>query len=910
MTMKKTATYYIKKCNLPIIPCIDKRPYIKEWQQRTATSISELEEWFTKMPSMNIGLVLGKASQIIGIDIDGDEAMEELRSWANGDLPKTWTFSTPGGLRMLYRAPQNITLKKHVKRLPGEHCELALLGDGQQTIMPPSIVEGKSYVWVKDLNPKQQALADAPKWMIKRMQDGASKHVSNSAITANVQENKIHETVFNRLASKCSLFNLHLQEQKKEGVSEEEWHSWTRLLTNAQSASVATSFSLLSLKHDKRSEERLRDLAEKKTAAMVRCTSFGCSLEQIEKCHGKLNKNDADEVTNSPGNFIQSNGASLSLPTSPIYQPYLDALEDIADYTLNESGCLTSFDTKGNPVELANFVARATQENIRDDGEDVERTYQIEGVLHSGKPLPPIEVKLEDFLAMKWPTENWGIEVSFKPGYTKKDLCRDAIQNMAKDIQKNHIFTHVGWRKTKNGKWVYLHADGCIGHNSISIDIEKELRKYTLPKPTDISDPVLAAKNSFRLLELANTSVTIPLLALVYLAPLTDAFRRAHLEPTFLVWLHGTTGSRKTTLAQLFLSHFGTFSGQTPPASFKDTANNIERKAFSTKDTLLLIDDYHPEASRYEAQKMTNIAQRVLRMYGDRIGRGRLKSTTEYQKTYVPRGMALVTGEDIPTGESTIARFFEAELTKGDVDLALLTEMQNNVHLLSESMVGYLQWLAPKMDDLPDVLKAQFETHRDYFMEHAAHGRQGSAAAWLLTAFDFMLDYHSDIGTLESEEIESYSEQAKTTLLTGIKKQNKLVEQERPEEIFLKAISILFDLDKVHVNPLKATSSISVTENPHSVKIGWYDSDTYYFLPDITFNLVKKHLLSMGENFPVSEKVLWKHLEQANMIDVEKDANGKVTHRLIKKTISKASGAKKAYRPRLLHVHAHYFEEN
>ena len=61
---------------------------------------------------MNIGLVLGSASQIVGIDIDGDDAMKELHSWANGALPETWAFTTPsGGMRMLYRAPKDQVLK-------------------------------------------------------------------------------------------------------------------------------------------------------------------------------------------------------------------------------------------------------------------------------------------------------------------------------------------------------------------------------------------------------------------------------------------------------------------------------------------------------------------------------------------------------------------------------------------------------------------------------------------------------------------------------------------------------------------------------------------------------------------------------------------------------------------------------
>lgn len=300
---KKVAHYYIKKLKLPIIPCVDKKPNLKEWQQRITTTVEELDRWIRNNPSMNIGLVLGSASQIVGIDIDGDDAMKELRSWANGALPETWAFTTPsGGMRMLYRAPKDQVLKKYVKKLPGEHCELALLGDGQQTIMPPSKVNGKAYQWLTGRSPDKQNLANAPRWLLDRMSGKLAE--SASAGTAS-KPNKLHETVFTQLANQCSLFKFHLQEQKNTGLSEEEWHNWTRLLTNANSPEVATSFSLLSKKHDTRSEQRLQDLATKKSPAMVRCTTFGCSLEQIEQCHGKLNKNEKEEVTNSPGAFIQ-----------------------------------------------------------------------------------------------------------------------------------------------------------------------------------------------------------------------------------------------------------------------------------------------------------------------------------------------------------------------------------------------------------------------------------------------------------------------------------------------------------------------------------------------------------------------------------------------------------------------------
>ena len=61
-----------------------------------------------------------------------------------------------------------------------------------------------------------------------------------------------------------------------------------------------------------------------------------------------------------------------------------------------------------------------------------------------------------------------------------------------------------------------------------------------------------------------------------------------------------------------------------------------------------------------------------------------------------------------------------------------------------------------KMNELPEMLKESFEENRSYFLEHATHGRLSESAAWLLTAFDQMLSYQSDIGVLSSETADKW----------------------------------------------------------------------------------------------------------------------------------------------------------
>jgi hypothetical protein len=72
--------------------------------------------------------------------------------------------------------------------------------------------------------------------------------------------------------------------------------------------------------------------------------------------------------------------------------------------------------------------------------------------------------------------------------------------------------------------------------------------------------------------------------------------------------------SRKSSIVADSLNQFGDFpSGKILPASFKDTANALENKAFSTKDSLLVIDDYHPSATILEGRNMEQLAQQLLR---------------------------------------------------------------------------------------------------------------------------------------------------------------------------------------------------------------------------------------------------------------------------------------------------------
>jgi len=119
---------------------------------------------------------------------------------------------------------------------------------------------------------------------------------------------------------------------------------------------------------------------------------------------------------------------------------------------------------------------------------------------------------------------------------------------------------------------------------------------------------------------------------------------RANFPLTFSVYLIGGSGTHKSTLSALMLSFFGSFTESSLPASFNDTGNYIRSLAFSLKDMVLAVDDYHPEGNLQARRKMEDTAQQLSRAFGDLAQRGRMMSD-----------QTLATAKDLPRCEYEVA---------------------------------------------------------------------------------------------------------------------------------------------------------------------------------------------------------------------------------------------------------------
>jgi hypothetical protein len=512
---------------------------------------------------------------------------------------------------------------------------------------------------------------------------------------------------------------------------------------------------------------------------------------------------------------------------------------------------------------LANFTARVDEEVVLDDGAEATRAFILKGALDTGQPLPPVRVPAAQFAGMSWVTSQWGLKAVVRAGLSTRDCLREAIQRLSPDAPQRHVFTHTGWREI-GGEWVYLTTGGAVGRDGFEVDLGPELSRYRLPHVPD--DPVAAMRASLRLLTVAPLSVTAPLWAGTFRAPLASA------NPLDLaLWIEGQTGNLKSTLAALFLGHYGDFDRTHLPAAWSSTANQLERRAFILKDVMVVVDDYAPSA--LDARELESKASRLIRAQGNLAGRGRLRANLSERPGFPPRGLIVSTGEQHPPGHSLLARTLLIEPRRSDIDMQILTEAQRDAGRLAHAMTAYILWLAPQMSVLPVMLKETFEGARARVAETASHLRVPEALAHLWLGLHCGLTFAVEIGAVSSEEAEDLEGRCWAAFLDLGGAQGKMLEEERPSLRFLRILLTLVTLGRVLLLHRDSTD----VPKPGVDLLGWQDEDALYLNPEAAYHSVSRYCRDAGEPFSIRRDRLQKDLMLDGVAEVDDGRYTKTT---------------------------------
>ena len=587
-------------------------------------------------------------------------------------------------------------------------------------------------------------------------------------------------------------------------------------------------------------------------------------------------------------------------------------------YEVDDRGCLTWNKPTQNgpvPVTLATFDACIAEEVTQDDGTEQTLTWRLNVTAADGR-TGQVEITPDQLgRPQQWAVRAVGLSALVMPGLSVADHLRVAVQSRSRNPARRTVFTHTGWRQI-GGCWWYLTNSGALGAKGLDEAVTVELGPlsgYALPDVTDVTALREAVAISLGLLDLAPDTVTVPLLAPAYRAPLP-------LPPDCSVWFYVRSGTFKTAVTALAQQHFGaSMDPQNLPGNWTSTANALEAQAYLLNGALFVVDDYSPDATKVDAQRRAVAADRLVRGSANHSGRGRLRPDGTIRPVKPPRAQILTSAEDVPPGvESMRARSLVAEVMPGDVAITRLTAAQEAARsgVLALAMAGYVQSLAKRYNAdnrLPSALAATRDDYRGRARADG-HPRYALNIASLAVGWHEFLGFAGASGAISAEDRDAYWARAWKALCDIGADQDRYRRDADPVSIYLKSLAALIAEGRAH---LAAPHGGCPAENPgrwgwregvaggepqmlpRGDLVGWVDDDDVYLQPDAAYRAARQFAEGSSNSLGISQIALHKHLAERQLLasvggpghlTVQRNLGGQRNRRVIHMTVRSFEG--------------------
>jgi hypothetical protein len=251
--------------------------------------------------------------------------------------------------------------------------------------------------------------------------------------------------------------------------------------------------------------------------------------------------------------------------------------------------------------------------------------------------------------------------------------------------------------------------------------------------------------------------------------------------------------------------------------------------------------------------------------------------------------MVLSTGEQLPSGWSSMARVYTVEMRADDVDLETLTMAQDAAWRYPHALTGYVQWLAGRWDRLCEDLPTRRRALRAKLIDAMRndHRRIPETVAALYLGFDLGITHALDVGVLTETEAEEWRTRGWAAIKTCAVDQARRVERQKPTEFFFNTLADLLALGRVYLEDRNSGARLG-GQAPQLERVGWFDH-TYIYLIPAARNRVARFLRDEGVRFPLDERSLRKHLHEEGFLVRESDNrytariwDGERQHRVLK----------------------------
>lgn len=333
------------------------------------------------------------------------------------------------------------------------------------------------------------------------------------------------------------------------------------------------------------------------------------------------------------------------------------------------------------------------------------------------------------------------------PDFKRADKYVSAsVSIQMKSAPTTNIYHHSGWIKYVSGYDAKMNPIYAYGYVNDMIDPSSTItcesgKRLVYSQDITRCDSFYHAMRMLLLSE--NMAKTLPLFLFAHLGVMYRLFENAGFPPRFVLFLCGMTGSLKTSVSKVFFRILKD-SANDIPANFNDTMTALEIKMGSTYDEVLLVDDFRPSALGTESLKLRGNLEKLIRYYGDGIGKGRGNIDLKLREEFKPHSVCAVTGEYIHGSASSLQRLLIINIDRKTYNPDLLKFYQDNPMYYLTHIRFFVDYLTEKYADVVNYIMVNFPVKRRNYEVSIRSKRLVDAAACLELTGEILLNFYAN----------------------------------------------------------------------------------------------------------------------------------------------------------------------
>lgn len=336
-------------------------------------------------------------------------------------------------------------------------------------------------------------------------------------------------------------------------------------------------------------------------------------------------------------------------------------------------------------------------------------------------------------------------------------------------------------------------------------------------------------------------------------------FERAEFPLQFALYLVGTTGSLKTSLARvLFLIFTSDETGRNH--TFTDTPVSVEKYIGALRDEVGLVDDLELGDDSMEATRQKAIFNNVIRMVGDRKGKNRSNPALKDVKATVTHGLVAMTGEQTLGKQSNRLRMVEVDVTKGAIIGERLAEFQDHPERWKTICSAWIHFIEANFFAICAEIRERSREYRREYQNRFNHARTiDQLIAFRITAEllrNFWINWlhrPTEVDAVINAMIKAVEE-----VLTRAAERD---EKTNPGMCFL-----------LDVDSLLGEKGLTIEENQSAFEKNydaagyWNEAGDLLLIRDQAFKAVRTYEQSMGRYFPFDMQKILKSLDELGAV--------------------------------------------